>query len=488
MKKSLVSLAMRVFATAAGALFMTGVFSMRASAAGLIPGGVYAGSVDLSGKTAEQASAAIEEYIDSLRDTPINLILRDGVTVTVKPEMLGLYWSNPELVEEAEGLITTGNVIQRYKAAKDLEHNKRVFDIELGVSLNNIDVFLQEQCQAYDQDAVDFKLTRQDGEFVITEGQIGYKLDVEASGVKISDYLTGEWDGSDASIELVYDTDVPRGGDGSLNEVKDVLGTFTTSYASSGSARSANVANGCRLINGTLLYPGDELDTLSLITPFSEANGYFLAGSYLNGQVVESLGGGICQVSSTLYNAVLLAELEVTLRYNHSMIISYVQPSMDAAIAESSGKNFKFVNNTDYPVYVEGTTSSDKKITFTLYGKETRDTVNRQVSYESEVLETTYPDHDNIIANEGLPFGYITTSGAHNGVKARLWKIVTENGVQVSREEVNRSTYNLSPASAVVGVVTDNPDAYAAIMAAIGSGSIDQVKAVIAAYSAPPAE
>ena len=479
---------MRAFAGVAAALFLTGAFSMKASAAEQIPNGVFAGDVDLSGMTADQASAAIENYIDSLRDTNINLQLRDGVVVTVKPEVLGLYWSNPGLVEEAEGLITTGNVIQRYKAAKDLEHNKRVFDIELGVSLNNIDVFLQEQCLAYDQDAVDFKLTRQDGEFVITEGQIGYKLDVEASGTKISDFLVSQWDGSEASIELVYETDVPRGGDGSLNEVQDVLGTFTTSYASSGSARSANVANGCRLINGTLLYPGDELDTLSLITPFSEANGYFLAGSYLNGQVVESLGGGICQVSSTLYNAVLLAELDVTLRYNHSMIITYVQPSMDAAIAESSGKNFKFVNSTDYPIYVEGTTSSDKKITFTLYGKETRDTVNRKVSYESEVLETTYPDHDNIIANEGLPFGYITTSGAHNGVKARLWKIVTENGVQVSKEEVNRSTYNLSPASAVVGVVTDNPEAYAAIMAAIGSGSIDQVKAVIAAYSAPPAE
>ena len=122
---------------------------------------------------------------------------------------------------------------------------------------------------------MDFKLTRQDGEFVITEGQIGYKLDVEASGVKISDYLTGEWDGSDASIELVYDTDVPRGGDGSLNEVKDVLGTFTTSYASSGSARSANVANGCRLINGkknvfekALL----ALVLLSYIQAFSDGN------------------------------------------------------------------------------------------------------------------------------------------------------------------------------------------------------------------------
>ena len=70
-------------------------------------------------------------------------------------------------------------------------------------------------------------------------------------------------------------------------------------------------------------------------------------------QVVDSLGGGICQVSTTLYNAVLLAELEVTERYNHSMNVGYVDPSADAAIAESSGKDFKFVNNTDAPIYIE---------------------------------------------------------------------------------------------------------------------------------------
>lgn len=121
------------------------------------------------------------------------------------------------------------------------------------------------------------------------------------------------------------------------------------------------MTNGCRLIDGTLLYPGDEFSTYETVAPFSEANGYYMAGSYLNGKVVDSIGGGICQVSTTLYNAVLLAELDVTMRYNHSMVVSYVDPSADAAIAESSGKDFKFVNNTDYPIYIEGTVSRIKR-------------------------------------------------------------------------------------------------------------------------------
>ena len=96
------------------------------------------------------------------------------------------------------------------------------------------------------------------------------------------------------------------------------------------------MANGTNLVNGTLVYPGESFSMYETVSPFTEENGYFLAGSYLNGQVVESFGGGICQVSSTLYNAVLRAELQVDERYNHSMIVGYVKASMDAAISEGN--------------------------------------------------------------------------------------------------------------------------------------------------------
>ena len=96
-----------------------------------------------------------------------------------------------------------------------------------------------------------------------------------------------------------------------------------------------------------------------------ESLGYKPAGVNSNGKSDIGIGGGICQVSTTLYNAVLRAELEVTERHNHSMIVTYVDPSADAAIAESSGKDFVFVNNKDYPIYNDGHTA-DKKITFTI--------------------------------------------------------------------------------------------------------------------------
>lgn len=192
-------------------------------------------------------------------------------------------------------------------------------------------------------------------------------------------------------------------------------------------------------------------------------------------------------MSTTLYNAVLRAELDVTMRYNHSMVVSYVEPSEDAAIATSAGKDFKFVNNTEYPIYIEGYTTSDRKLVFNIYGVESRKP-SHSVEYVSEVLEVTQPSADMIYADASKPIGYIDVESAHVGYKARLWKVTKENGVEVSREQVNKSTYKMSPRSAVVGVSTGDPNAYNEIMAAIGTSDINHVKNVIAILTAPPAQ
>lgn len=460
-------------------------FGTEARAAGTdtIKSGIYAGEIDLSGKTGVEAKAAVEAYVEDLKTVEITLEAAGGREVIVTAADLGIVWANPELVEEARLLGRTGNIIERYKVLKDLEYENYVFDIKLDFDVTSIDSILAEKCVKYDQKAVNMGLKRENGQFQVVEGQIGYMLDVEASIDKIYNYLTGEWDGQPCSIALDIAVDEPLGSAEELAAVTDVLGTFTTSYSTSGPSRSANVENGCRLIDGITLYPGEEFSTYQNVSPFSAANGYYMAGSYLNGKVVDSLGGGICQVSTTLYNAVLKAELEVTERHNHSMIVSYVDPSADAAIAESSGKDFRFVNNTDYPIYIEGYTQG-KKITFNIYGKESRD-AGRSVRYESEILETIAPSPDQIYASDTQPLGYIVTDSAHTGYKAKLWKIVTENGVEVSREQVNSSSYKMTPRSATVGTSTPDANAHNEIMAAIGTGSIDHVKNVIAMLTTP---
>lgn len=182
--------------------------------------------------------------------------------------------------------------------------------------------------------------------------------------------MQNSWDGSANEIELVTNTVQPRGSKEELSKIKDNLGGFSTDFSSSAAGRAANVKNACSLINGSVIYPGEQFSVYEVISPITTDNGYQIAGAYENGQVVDSVGGGVCQVATTLYNAVIRAELEIVQRYNHSMIVSYVKPSDDAAIA-GTYKDLKFKNNLDNPVYIEGYCSGGV-ITFNVYGVETR--------------------------------------------------------------------------------------------------------------------
>ena len=449
-----------------------------------LPKGIFVGPVDVGGLTEEKAVEKVQAFLEEAGGVRLTLKNAEtGAEQGVTPRALGLSWTNPEVIEEAMDYGRRGNAVKRYKELKDLEQKTLHLPFDVSLDADLVNAWLDENEERYEQKAVNYELHRRDGAFVITSGQRGSQLDKAATFDKIMSSVSDGWDFGPREVELVIAVQEPLGSKEELEAVADVLGTYTTTYKSSGKARSANVENGCRLSSDVTVYPGEEFSVLEHITPFTEANGYQLAASYQQGQVVDSLGGGICQVSTTLYNAVLRAELDVTERHNHSMIVSYVSPSADAAIAESSGKDFRFRNNTDYPVYIDGTVSSDKSITFTIYGKETRDE-GHKVSFESETLEIIQPENEIINANASLPAGEITIQSAHIGYRAQLWKVVTEDGKQVSRDVINKSAYQMVPRTATVGTATSDGAVADRLSQAIATGSIDQVKAVANAVRA----
>ncbi|MBQ8877347.1 MAG: VanW family protein, partial [Lachnospiraceae bacterium] len=279
--------------------------------------GIYIEEMTVEGLTASEAEEMVNAYVAELCSRNIRLVTVNDNEVTITPSDIGFFWCNKEIVKEAAAIGQTGNIVQRYKAEKDLQFQNKIFELEFDVDRELLRHVLADQCSIYNVEAENATLTRVDGEFIIEKGTVGCIINEDESINKISDYLTGQWDGQDTEIELAVTTDEPLGSVEELSKVRDVLGTFSTSFKSSNSSRSANVRNGCSLINGITLYPGEEFSTYNVVAPFTTENGYHMAGSYLNGQVVDSLGGGICQVSTTLYNAVLLSELEVTERHNH---------------------------------------------------------------------------------------------------------------------------------------------------------------------------
>lgn len=445
---------------------------------GQIPAGIYVDGQSLEGLTPAEAQAKVEEIVASHLQAEITLVYDAKNSLTVTAEDMQLTWSNEDVLAGIENYGTKGNVVTRFMAKQDLLDENKNLAITYDFDEAMLQTVLEEQCKAFDTEKVEGFLTRENGEFVITGGTDGKVLNVEDSYAGLLKFIHEEWQGGNAEYALIVDVDALEWNADMLAEVQDLLGTYTTSYKTSGASRSGNIVNAARKCSGKTVYPGEEYSTKTLMVPFTVANGYKEAHAYSGGRVIDSVGGGICQVSSTLYNAVLLAELEVTCRKNHAMTVDYVPLSCDATISADSNIDFTWVNNTDYPVYVEMITTDKKQITVNIYGKETRPE-NRTISYEPVVLEKNHAEGEKIYADASEPAGYLSVTSPYTGYKTELWKVVCIDGVETERILVNESKYKATPRTATVGTATGNPVIANELAAAIGFGSIDNLRVVV---------
>lgn len=440
--------------------------------------GVYAGDISLGGLSKKGAIEAIKAKLADKGKVIFVLKDEEGNGYEIPAEELLPSWDNPEIIKEAGQYICVGNVLHRYMLGADLARTNITYDLAFSVDRDILVERVNEIAGNFTSGAVNASLSRENDEFVIIPGTPGYGVNVETTADKIIEAFGSESGNDIVTLPLEMGDIEPSLSEEDLAQITDVLGTFTTKYKSSGSSRCNNIRNACSKVNGTILMPGEEFSTLAVIAPFTIANGYKEAGSYAGGKVVQSVGGGICQVSTTLYNAVLFAELEVTNRRNHAMMVDYVKVGRDATVSSDSGIDFKFRNNTRYPIYIEGTTTSDKTITITIYGVDERPE-GREVSYETDILETISPGPEAVYADPSQPVGFFETQPAHTGYVADVYKIVTENGEEVSREVISHSSYKMTSKYAIVGTGTSDPTTLNALVAAISTGSISYTKGVV---------
>ena len=227
----------------------------------------------------------------------------------------------------------------------------------------------------------------------------------------------------------------------------DLLSQFSTSFTSSGYNRSNNIILSSAKLNGLVLMPGEEFSYNQAVGQRTKAAGFRKAGAYSNGKVVQEVGGGICQVSSTLYNAVLYANLEIVERTNHYFNPGYVKAGLDATVSWG-GPDFRFKNNRNYPIRIV-TDTSGKKLKVYIYGLKTDDdcTVVLDPRYISSVpYKTTYQKDPSLATGETR----VISSGS-NGCKTATYKYVYDkNGTLISSECISRDTY--SPHNKVVAV------------------------------------
>ena len=477
----------KIFAVAtillvAGAFFLTDENIVKASAQKktVIRDGVYIGGIDVGGMTAEEATSAVDAYVSGLQEEWITLV---GPKNTLRYQLknLGLSAKTDVAVQEAIAIGNSGSLIKRYKSLQDLKQDDYVVDMGLQIDKQMTANKIYGKRSKIDIKAINNGLKKENGQFIYVSGQQGNEVDIVTAVKELNEYIGTEWELAaveNAKFTLTSVVSQPQGTKEQLSVVKDLIGSFTTSYRTSASGRVKNVENGAAKINGSILYPGEEFSVYEVVSPFTEENGYALAGAYSNGETVESMGGGICQVSTTLYNAVLNAELQITKRYNHSMIVTYVDPAADAAIA-GTYKDLKFKNNYDFPIYIEGV-CKNKSITFNIYGVETRD-ANRKVTYESEIITTNDPATEFTLSSAYAVGSFIETRSKHIGYVSKLWKVVKINGVEQERTQVNKSTYTASCRKVTIGTAGATAEQLATIKEALATKDDKYIKSVVTA-------
>lgn len=438
--------------------------------------GVYIENIDVSGMNQDEVQQVIDQKIAALSADPITFYAGDQ-SATVTAGDLGLYCADETLAEKAVNIGQRGNIVKRFLADQYVRKNgKIVLSLDLAVKESSVTDALNSCLTLLNSDPKSASIEiNSDGTLEKKDKVDGTEVDVQKSTAQVTDYMDNEWNGGAGGVRLTYKTIPASGSETDLDGITDQLGSFTTQFDSSNTGRVTNIRRAAELINGTIVQPGEEFDFSNVVGKTTAENGFELAGSYENGNVVDTYGGGICQVSTTLYNAVLRAELNVTKRYPHSITVNYVDPSLDAAIADGS-KDFCFQNNLDQAIYIYAKTGEDS-ITFAILGKETRDS-NRTLKFESRTVSTT-PYTTTIKLDSSRNYGVIESSGGHDGLEAQAWKIVYVNGVKQSEEQVNESDYTMSPLTYLVGIKGASESQLSALQSAAANNDIATIRSLV---------
>ena len=268
----------------------------------------------------------------------------------------------------------------------------------------------------------------------VIESEIGYQFDLEAAKEALAAAQPGD------VLKFPFEEVLPEIDTESIEDAlfRDELGTYTAKSGSSYN-RDTNLRLACEALDGTILYPGDVFSYNEALGERTPEKGYKPADSYLGDKTVQTYGGGICQPSSSLYYCALLADLEIVQRSNHGFISSYMPYGMDATV-DWDGPDFKFRNNTNYPIRIDAKAEGGT-VTVTLVGTDEKD---YYVKMEYEIWGTSSwkTVEEEVSADSGHRDGEVKTT-PYTGYTVQTYKLKYSKDTDelISREKEAYSVY-----------------------------------------------
>lgn len=274
------------------------------------------------------------------------------------------------------------------------------------------------------------------GKFVFAGEENGFAIDQDKLAADISQALKDKK--FDAKITATGSDVAPEISAASAKEKYKTISSFTTNTTANQN-RNTNVRLAAEAINGTVIKPGQEFSFNGTVGQRTEAKGYKGAAAYNNGEVVQEIGGGVCQVSTTLYNAVFKAGLKISSRRSHTFEPSYVTPGRDATVSWDQ-PDFKFINNSSTAIGLRAS-YADQKVTVSVYGIPIlEDGITWDLdSKKVEDLGTPNPTYEEDQTLQ--PGEEVIKSKGSAGSRWETYKVVYKNGKEISRELDHKITY-----------------------------------------------
>lgn len=395
----------------------------------------YIENVDVSGMTKEAAINAVKRnYSSGILDNKIN-IETPGKTYTIEYSKLDTKYNVDEVVNQAFSFGKNLSITKKYMSIKkpEIKNSK----LKFSYSHDKLASFLNTIEKETNSDAVNASLHMSGGKFSVVADKSGVKLDKDKLDKEIDAAITSGGK-TDINVKASYNNVAAQVTADKLNTVNTRIASFSTEYASKSAAeRANNIAIATRAINGILIMPGDGFSFNDIVGKRTAERGYQQAPVIIDNKVDSDFGGGICQVSSTLYNAMLRANVKASERAHHTIPSSYVELGMDATV-DYGNIDYKFKNTLPYPIYIEGYVNGGN-ICFNVYSNSSL--AGKRYEITNEVYATIQATTKNI-DDPGMASGQTeVVQKPYTGYKVKVYKKAIENGNVTSQETVSDDYY-----------------------------------------------
>lgn len=414
----------------------------------LIYPGLSIEGIDMSGKSLVEAKEILEsEYGKVILKKQVN-IASDNKVYTIDYSKLDAKYNINSIVEEALTYGKNLNLIKKYEIIKNPV--ERQLELEFSYDGNHVQQVIELMEKEINKKPVNAKVEMvSSGKFKVTNDVKGYRLQSDQLKDAILDSINGEL-GENINIKAPIEELTAAVTADKLAQIDTKISTFTTNYQTSSVERAYNIELSTKAINGTVLMPGDTFSFNDIVGERTAARGYREAPVIIGNKIESGLGGGICQVSSTLYNAILKTGLKSTQRVHHTLPSSYVPLGLDATV-DWGNIDYRFKNTFEHPIFIEGYVR-DRNLYFNLYSKS--DLTVRTYNITNEVYETVNATVKTI-DDPNLPVGQtVIEQKALNGFKVKVTRSIYENGNLISSEVISNDFYQ--PVQGIIKKGTKN--------------------------------